>query len=110
MNQNDFQKSVERNLAWILSMEERLGENFSGLRNVFVDYSAPTQFQDSMEVQEANDLAGLEGIRMDEVATVHSRFLERLEQARKQFNSHEVNNSYFFMKTKSMYGIPITQL
>ncbi len=93
MNQADFQKGIEKGLAWMLSMEERLVANFVGLQPLFDDGGSkvPANFRDALEIREANDIAALESVRIQEAAPIHERFVTRLEQVRKQFNAHEVS-------------------
>uniref|UniRef100_A0A5K3FI56 Calponin-homology (CH) domain-containing protein n=1 Tax=Mesocestoides corti TaxID=53468 RepID=A0A5K3FI56_MESCO len=87
----DFQHSVERNLAWMLSMEERLGNNFQDLQPFFGDKKGEENivFEDKTAIQEARDITALENSQILDVSSLAEGFLTRLEAARKQFNTHE---------------------
>lgn len=94
LNMSDFQRKVERSLAWILSMEERMVENFSQLKNVIGNATKEQQrhveFDDTVAKEEMADLEAMEKLPLEEVKSLNEAIVERLSEARTRFNTHEV--------------------
>lgn len=93
MNLPEFQRRVERSLAWILSMEEHLVENFSQLKelieNVGKEKKCP-KFQDLEVAKEKDDLEAMEKLSLGDVKPLNEAIVVRLSDARTRFNTHVV--------------------
>ncbi|VDM17144.1 unnamed protein product [Hydatigera taeniaeformis] len=91
MNLAEFQHQAERNLAWMLSMEERLSDNCVDLKAFIEDdkMDERAMFLDSVAVAEKADLIALEKSPLDDVRSLNEAIVIRLTEARERFNAHE---------------------
>ncbi|VDO08442.1 unnamed protein product [Rodentolepis nana] len=93
LNMTDFHRKVERSLAWILSMEERLVENFPQLKDVIgndrKEEAKKVEFYDHMAEIETEDLNAMQDLPHEELKAINESIVERLSDARIRFNTHE---------------------
>nr|CUU99015.1 hypothetical transcript [Hymenolepis microstoma] len=93
LNMPDFHRKVERSLAWILSMEERLVENFPQLKDVIgndtEEERKKVEFQDHVAKVETKDLDAMQDLPHEELKSINESIVERLSDARIRFNTHE---------------------
>ncbi|VDL29562.1 unnamed protein product [Hymenolepis diminuta] len=93
LNMSGFHGKVERSLAWILSIEERLVENIPQLKDVIGNDTKEerknAEFPDPVAEKEKDDLSAMENLPLEEVKSLNEAIVERLSDARTRFNTHE---------------------
>ena len=88
LNFADFQRLIERSLAWMLSMEEKFCDNLPNLKDT--NWNEKLIFQDDIADSESTELANMEECPIDKVSPFNEVIVNRLTEARKRFNTHEV--------------------
>ncbi|KAM3178529.1 hypothetical protein ACTXT7_002357 [Hymenolepis weldensis] len=93
LNMSGFHGKVERSLAWILSIEERLVGNIPQLKDVVGNDTKAerknVEFPDPVAEKEKEDLGVMENLPLEEVKSLNEAIVERLSDARTRFNTHE---------------------